>query len=425
MKKEKSTNFSYEDVTYWMDTACSYPLLPREEVLALARTIQSSEIGSKRYNKCVNKLVNHNLRLVIDFVRKFMHKFPSSNNEARMSKTDLLQQGSIGLIRAAQLYDPTRGYAFSTYAIHWIRQSVTRYYNKYQSCVLLPESAIKDSLQYSKGKTDFTRKGRPRNLELIKNTASLVKQALAPVSGDSHEIKKMSPHCSNEFICLWDILSDTETETYSDSAFSDEFESLMEEAGLDEMEDLVVRDTFLKEISYKGMLKKYEACVLDLAIIREAALRKIKEAYVRLNYESNYPLRGMASISLDGTLCKTKEGEPYTYMAFTSDAGKKTELLTFSLADTDWVYAKNPDDKVGQYYRCQLRGPAVKIAQDRLRVGMRVGVVGQLIQREWNGQRQYHVEVDRINYGTKKSQESSGQVENNTPSSSDMDDIPF
>jgi RNA polymerase primary sigma factor len=89
-----------------------YPLLTREQEVALAKRLERGDLSAKE------QLVNSNLRLVISNARKYQgHELPL---------LDLIQEGILGLIRAAEKFDWRRGYKFSTYATFWIRQAIQR-----------------------------------------------------------------------------------------------------------------------------------------------------------------------------------------------------------------------------------------------------------------------------------------------------------
>ncbi len=89
-----------------------YPLLTRAEEVDLAKRIERGDLEAK------SRLVNSNLRLVISNARKYQgHELPL---------LDLIQEGILGLIRAAEKFDWRKGYKFSTYATFWIRQAIQR-----------------------------------------------------------------------------------------------------------------------------------------------------------------------------------------------------------------------------------------------------------------------------------------------------------
>jgi RNA polymerase primary sigma factor len=89
-----------------------YPLLRREDEIELAKRIERGDLEAKE------RLVNSNLRLVISNARNYQgHDMPL---------LDLIQEGILGLIRAAEKFDYRKGFKFSTYATFWIRESIQR-----------------------------------------------------------------------------------------------------------------------------------------------------------------------------------------------------------------------------------------------------------------------------------------------------------
>jgi RNA polymerase primary sigma factor len=90
-----------------------YPLLEPEEELDLARRIERGDLEAKE------RLINSNLRLVVSIARKYQ-------GVGDLCLIDLIQEGILGLIRAAEKFDWRRGFRFSTYATLWIRQAIQR-----------------------------------------------------------------------------------------------------------------------------------------------------------------------------------------------------------------------------------------------------------------------------------------------------------
>ncbi len=146
-----------------------YPLLTAEQEIQLSRRIFAmqdllaernleEEPLTKQEQRIVRsgrrakeKLINGNLRLVVNVARKYASRIEGTILEL----PDLVQEGSIGLQRAVEKYDGTRGYKFSTYAYWWIRQGITRAIDMSSRVVRLPQNTLEKINRLCKWMNDF------------------------------------------------------------------------------------------------------------------------------------------------------------------------------------------------------------------------------------------------------------------------------
>lgn len=99
-------------VQAWLSRIGRVPLLTPEQEVSLSTAMQNGCRESRQI------LIESNLRLVVSIAKRHLGR--------GLSLLDLIQEGNLGLVRAAEKFDPARGYRFSTYATWWIRQSISR-----------------------------------------------------------------------------------------------------------------------------------------------------------------------------------------------------------------------------------------------------------------------------------------------------------
>lgn len=153
-----------DTVSQWLDNAGRYELLTDEQTLILSRKIQSAE-GPAR-TRALNKLCLHNLRLIVKVVKMSTHRRVTltMNSEGVL---DLLQQGYFGLRRAAEKFDPSRGYRFSTYATPWIRQAVSRHMMAGDNPIRIPEATLREVVYRNRHGVPSQNKGVPIDEKLL------------------------------------------------------------------------------------------------------------------------------------------------------------------------------------------------------------------------------------------------------------------
>lgn len=117
------------------------PLLTDQEELHLGRLVRSwlddpepVPLVVRKGKRALNRIVTANLRLVVSVVTKSRRRL----RHLSVEPIDLIQAGNLGLIRAAEKFDPSRGYRFSTYAYWWIRQAVSRHLQEHGALIRVP-----------------------------------------------------------------------------------------------------------------------------------------------------------------------------------------------------------------------------------------------------------------------------------------------
>jgi RNA polymerase primary sigma factor len=112
----------------FLDDAGRHPLLSHEEQVGLAQRYEQGDREAR------NQMISANLRLVVHWARRYQGR--------GVDLTDLIQEGTFGLIRAVEKFDWRRGFKFSTYATWWIRQSLQRAVQSKGRAIHLPEDAV-------------------------------------------------------------------------------------------------------------------------------------------------------------------------------------------------------------------------------------------------------------------------------------------
>lgn len=158
------------------------------------------DVAIQEFKDAKNKLVSGNLRLVMRVAQNY------SNHGALL--LDLIQEGNLGLIRAAEKYDYTRGFKFSTYATWWIRQAITQALNEFGRTVKLPASLTQAIRNVGRARMRLTQiLGRdPRLGELADETGLTVQQVRDVVLYEHNAISIDEPNNDEDDTTLVDTL---------------------------------------------------------------------------------------------------------------------------------------------------------------------------------------------------------------------------
>lgn len=119
------------------------PLLTAEQEISLTAAVQRGDPSARR------RLIESNMRLVINIAKTYRNR--------SIPLEDLIQEGAIGLIQAAERFDPNKGFRFSTYATHWIRQAIGRAIDNKSKAIRLPAHVSQSLRKVEKEKLRLAR----------------------------------------------------------------------------------------------------------------------------------------------------------------------------------------------------------------------------------------------------------------------------
>ncbi|MFA5934187.1 MAG: sigma-70 family RNA polymerase sigma factor [Candidatus Paceibacterota bacterium] len=127
---------SYDSIQIYLKEIGQYPLIHAGEEKELAKRIEKGDLEAK------NLLARANLRLVVSIAKKYVGR------SSDLTLLDLIQEGNLGLFKAVEKFDWTKGYKFSTYATWWIRQSITRALADQSRTIRIPVHMVETISKY-------------------------------------------------------------------------------------------------------------------------------------------------------------------------------------------------------------------------------------------------------------------------------------
>lgn len=172
--KKKEKRLSEDSVYLYLKEIGKIPTLNPDEEISVTRTVRKGGADGERAKR---KLVQANLRLVVSIAKRY-----ASNN---VQLLDLIQEGNMGLMRAADKFDPSRGYKFSTFATWWIRQAISRSIADKSRTIRIPVHMIENASKLRKVIADMTNKlGRTPSEDEIMTVLDISREKL-------HEIQNL------------------------------------------------------------------------------------------------------------------------------------------------------------------------------------------------------------------------------------------
>ena len=136
----ESSTAPLDPVQMYLQEIGQVPLLNRREEIDLAKRVVANDPQARQ------RLINANLRLVVSIAKRYAYRTPN------LTLLDLIQEGNLGLFRAVDKFDYTKGYKFSTYATWWIRQAITRAIADQARTIRIPVHMVETISKYMQTK---------------------------------------------------------------------------------------------------------------------------------------------------------------------------------------------------------------------------------------------------------------------------------
>jgi RNA polymerase primary sigma factor len=269
------TNRSSEALDKYLAEIAREPMISVDEEIELAEQIRK---GGRLGERAKEKLVRANLRFVVSVAKQYQHQ--------GLSLTDLIDEGNIGLVKAAEKFDETRGFKFISYAVWWIRQSIMQAIAEHIRIVRLPLNQVGAVSKISQATSKFVQEHNRRPsvqelAEILDMDEMKIEQSL---NADSHHMSIDAPFGDDDDNSMADVLasgSDSRTDRQVD------FESMTMD--LDKVLKGVLKDRELKILKAcfgigcheKGLEEIGEEFGLTrerVRQIREKSIAKIRES---------------------------------------------------------------------------------------------------------------------------------------------------
>ena len=264
------SSVTQDPVKMYLKEIGKVPLLSGEEELELAAKAAEGDEEARK------KLAESNLRLVVSIAKHYTGR--------GMQLLDLIQEGNLGLIKAVEKFDYTRGYKFSTYATWWIRQAITRAIADQSRTIRIPVHMVETINRLIRTSRQMVQElGREPSVEElakrldmpVSRVAELMKNAQDPVSLDSPVGEEEESH-------LGDFLADENVEVPMEAATNVMLKEQLEEV-LDTLTNREQQVISLRFGLYDGQSRTLEEVGKDFNVTRERirqieakALRKLR-----------------------------------------------------------------------------------------------------------------------------------------------------
>jgi RNA polymerase primary sigma factor len=283
--EETSERSAIDDtVKLYLKEIGSYPLLTAEQELMLAERVAQGDLRARQ------RLIESNLRLVVSIAKRYTNQ--------GLPLLDMIQEGNIGLMRAAQKFDYRRGFRFSTYATWWIRQAISRAIAEHSRTIHIPVHVVELIYRIKRAaRRIYQEQGVEPLPEELAAEVGLPKERIVELLNISEQpVSLDAPVADDEQYHLADTLEDPSMMAPEDSEARQRLHDHLQQA----MEILNPRERTILEMRYglqDGCSHSLDEVSARFKLTRERIRQIEVKALRKLRYpERYYGLREFASL---------------------------------------------------------------------------------------------------------------------------------
>lgn len=248
----------------------------REDLITVEEEVELAQAIKKGDRKALEKLTRANLRFVVSVAKQYQNQ--------GLSLPDLINEGNLGLIKAAEKFDETRGFKFISYAVWWIRQSILQALAEQSRIVRLPLNQVGSLNKISKAFQKFEQENerRPSAEELAHELDLSVDKVTDSLKVSGRHISMDAPFVEGEDNSLLDVLVNDDAPIADRTLINESLQKEIDRAlaTLTERESDIIKMFFgigCQEMTLEEIGDKFQLTRERVRQIKEKAIRRLRQ----------------------------------------------------------------------------------------------------------------------------------------------------